>query len=190
MTTIYLKTRPVKRSRNLRGILDYARVSPVVSVDCQRVVREPLTGGLPVYSVTFIFDNGAIGESDWQDWRVLVQWIKARRSWDVQAFTGLIEFTHAMTRTDPPPAPVWGLMAAYRPYACQCCGTVQQIQTNHTGPLSGVCGGCNRRGLDLPTTGHAPYGGRFPRALAYAGGPIQSHEYNPHAEARLPFDKD
>lgn len=83
----------------------------------------------------------------------------------------------------PSLAPVWGLMARYRAYACQCCGTVQQIQTNHTGPLSGVCGGCNGRALDLPTTGRAPYGGRFPRPLTYAGPPV--YEYNPHADPLL-----
>lgn len=81
-------------------------------------------------------------------------------------------------------APVFGLMVAYRPYACACCGTRQQVQTNHTGPLGLDCKGCNGRGLELPTTGHAPYAGHFPRAHCYAGGPVTEDEHNPHAPCR------
>ncbi len=86
----------------------------------------------------------------------------------------------------PRPAlpPVWSLLAAPRPYACQCCGTVQHLTTNHTGGLSGVCPGCNVRGLDLPTTGRAPYAGRFPRPLTYAGPPVTPAEWNPHNDAQ------
>lgn len=95
MATIHRNCALVKRSRNLRGILDYARVSPVQSIDCQRLISE--TSDARLYSVTFLYDNGAIGESDWNDWRVLVHWIKARRSWDVQRFTGIPEFVAALT---------------------------------------------------------------------------------------------
>lgn len=183
---VHLDNRLVKSSRNLRGILDYARISPVERVDCQRLLSES-PGGPQFYPVTFFYDNGAIGQADFQDWRVLVDWIKARRSWAVERFSGLLEFVYAMRAADEAPAPVWSLLAASRPYACQCCGTVQHLTTNHTGPLSGVCAGCNARGLDLPTTGHAPYGGRFPRALAYAGPPVTPAEWNDYNDkaARL-----
>jgi hypothetical protein len=117
-------------------------------------------------------------------------------SHDAQALAGL-EARGASDLAWLPPslprpalAPVWRLYARSRPYACQCCGHVQPITTNHTGPLSADCPGCNARGLELPTTGHAPYAGHFPRPLTYAGPPVQPDEYNPHADnaaARLPF---
>lgn len=111
-------------------------------------------------------------------------------SYDAQALAGLEPHREPdlswlpVDLPRPSLPPVWGLLARWRPYACQCCGTVQQIQTNHTGPLSAVCSGCNGRALELPTTGHAPYAGRFPRPVTYAGPPVDPVEYNPHASQR------
>ena len=95
--TIHKGGRLIRTSRNLRGILAYARVSPVASVDCQRLESE--TDGGRLYSVTFLYDDGAVGQSDWADWRVLAQWLKARRSWDVGRVTGLAEFVAAFTES-------------------------------------------------------------------------------------------
>ncbi len=86
----------VAKSRNFRGILDYARKSPVERIDCQHL-RGDLIGTESVYPVTFFFDNGAIGQIDFADWRVLSHTIRNRRSWDVQRFTGYAPFVDAMT---------------------------------------------------------------------------------------------
>lgn len=75
MITIYLKDQPVSKSKNLRGILDYARRFPVVSVYVQRY---PETGGA---AVQFAFDNGADAFADFNSYTIACNWINARRSW-------------------------------------------------------------------------------------------------------------
>lgn len=96
--TIWHECKPVKRSRNLRGILEYARnTSDVAEIHCHRLMSAT-PNGATFYPVTFFFRNGAECCVDWSDWRVLAQWVKSRRSWDTQAiaFYGLPEFINAM----------------------------------------------------------------------------------------------
>lgn len=62
------------RGEGLRPVLRYARKRPV---DVVRVDPDP-TGG---WEVTFYFDGGAECLTRWQDWRVLIHWLRARRSW-------------------------------------------------------------------------------------------------------------
>lgn len=96
MATIYHKGQAVKRSKNLRGIIEYARqTSDVAEITVERLTN-PDKGTF--YPVTFIFRNGAECSVDWADWRVLVRWIKARRSWDTSViiYRGLPEFVEAM----------------------------------------------------------------------------------------------
>jgi hypothetical protein len=40
----------------------------------------------------------------------------------------------------------FGLLVRYRPYRCDCCGHIDQVQTNHTGSILHVCPGCSWRG--------------------------------------------
>jgi len=68
----------------LRPVLRYARVSPV-SVVTIGYSDAAFTKGR--YSVVFYFDDGATCETFWQDWRVLFDWLAARRSWSVERVT-------------------------------------------------------------------------------------------------------
>ena len=79
----------IKRSKNLRGILDYARVSPVNTVLCHENFDRS-------YTVEFTFDNDALGLTVFADWRVLCHWLKARRSWQVENFKGYHAFVKNM----------------------------------------------------------------------------------------------
>ena len=66
----------IRRSRNLRGIRDYARdVSPVERVH----FNGPDDNGNS--KVTFIFRDGSISVTKFASWRVGVDFVKARRSW-------------------------------------------------------------------------------------------------------------
>ena len=67
-------SRTVSSTRNLRGLLDYARKSPVVRV----AVRETLGGG---GELTVTYENGASGHSHFASYIVACHWVLARRSW-------------------------------------------------------------------------------------------------------------
>lgn len=177
MPTVILDAneREIRRSRNLRGLLDHARRK------APKIARlEPSATDSGAWILTVTFDGGDTALSRWQDWTVCADWIAARRSWREITAIGWPPFVARYERArDMRLTPVYGLRVAYRPYACDCCGTVQPLQTNHTGPLSSVCNGCNSRALELPTVASAPYVGRFPRALSYAGPPVDRADLNP-----------
>lgn len=65
----------------LRPVLRYARLSPVNVVRIDHSVSPFQLGR---YAVTFYFDDGAECLTYWQDWRVLLTWLAARRSWSVE----------------------------------------------------------------------------------------------------------
>ena len=71
----------VATSRNLRGVLTFARSHPV---DVVRITALPGHS----YRVIFYFHNahGAhySAETVWAGWRVLCDWLAARRSWSVE----------------------------------------------------------------------------------------------------------
>jgi hypothetical protein len=73
METIQKAGHTVARSRNLRGILDYARKSPLVSV---KIAPHAGQGLLLVR-----YYDGAYSQTAFADFSVLVDWAKARRSW-------------------------------------------------------------------------------------------------------------
>jgi len=76
---VYLDGKVVKRSANLRGVLDYARTHGVhaVYVDPNNRSKPESDGAW----VVFIFDNGAHCTTEWASFTVACQWIMARRSW-------------------------------------------------------------------------------------------------------------
>jgi hypothetical protein len=84
--TIFRNGQEVKHSRNLRGILDYARkVSPVNSA---LVVESPKDASA---RVEFYFLDGAICITEFASAVVARNWLHARRSWGryyVQYITG------------------------------------------------------------------------------------------------------
>lgn len=66
--------RIVKTSRNLRGLLDYARVSPVARIEAIELPKE-------AGSMRVIFDNGASTRANFESYKVMRAWIKSRKSW-------------------------------------------------------------------------------------------------------------
>lgn len=73
----------IRRSRNLRGIIEHYRANPDDMV--VKVVEYPDYGD---YDVTFYWPNlGHSAKSRWSDWRVLLDWLKARRSWSIDRVT-------------------------------------------------------------------------------------------------------
>lgn len=67
----------IHRSRNLRGLLDYARRNSVQAVSINR---------LPEGAMLIVrFFNGATCSTAFADCSVCIGWIKARRSWDIAA---------------------------------------------------------------------------------------------------------
>lgn len=72
------------RSKNLRGLLTYYRANPDDLV--VKVAEDSVSAGN--YKVTFFFSNGgAQCLTNWADWRVLLDWIRARRTWSVNRVT-------------------------------------------------------------------------------------------------------
>lgn len=68
------------QGEGLRPVLRYARHSPVFRVRLDHSVG---VGTVGQYAVTFYFDDGARATTLWADWRVLLDWLLARRSWAV-----------------------------------------------------------------------------------------------------------
>ena len=73
----------IRRSRNLRGILDHYRAKPEDLVI--KVVEHPDYND---YDVTFYWPHsGDTAKARWSDWRVLLDWLSARRSWSIDRVT-------------------------------------------------------------------------------------------------------
>lgn len=99
----------IRRSRNLRGILDHARRVPVSGAVLQSVnramipeLREMCNKSYGAkYLLTVKYDNGDRGYSPFQDWRVCADWLAARRSWGPFAVTGPVEFRTRYLKAAP-----------------------------------------------------------------------------------------
>ena len=77
MSTISHLTGPAHHvSRNLRGLVDYARRAPVVCVLTRRDPQCPVRGELRV-----IFADGAIGEESFASHSIMIDWVRNRRTW-------------------------------------------------------------------------------------------------------------
>ncbi len=82
MVTIHIHNGKPRHSRNLRGILDYARRQPV------RLVRMYLSAAC-VATVDIIYDDESYCTTTFADWRVLRGWVAARRSWTCEVIDRL-----------------------------------------------------------------------------------------------------
>jgi len=76
----------VRRSRNLRGLLDHARtVAPeaIILTDTDGQFLTSAEAGQEVrrYCVDVRFANGDYGRTFFADWRIAADWFRARRSW-------------------------------------------------------------------------------------------------------------
>lgn len=66
----------VKRSKNLRGMLDYSRVSPVVRVATMRNKDLPVRGDLLVEYL-----NGAYCSASFASYHIMIDFVRNRRGW-------------------------------------------------------------------------------------------------------------
>jgi len=72
------RERVVSQSKNLRGIRDYARVSPVRTVICRMRNAHPKDPG----GLLFVrYDNGAECETTFASYHIMVDFVRNRRSW-------------------------------------------------------------------------------------------------------------
>ena len=75
--------RTIRRSKNLAGILAHYRAKPEDIV----VKVAELKSNPSYYEVTFFWPSGDQGKTIWADWRVLLDWLEARRSWSIARVT-------------------------------------------------------------------------------------------------------
>lgn len=74
MSTITKNARIIRQSKNLRGLLDYARVSRVTRVELAPFAQ--VNGSLRVF-----YEDGSIGRENFASYRIMVDWVRNRRSW-------------------------------------------------------------------------------------------------------------
>jgi hypothetical protein len=68
----------IRTSRNLRGMRDYARVSPVVRIQSgQRMGHEKDPGGIVIVT----YADGAECRADFASYHIMVDWLRNRRTW-------------------------------------------------------------------------------------------------------------
>lgn len=73
-TIIIKEGRIIRQSQNLRGMLDYARVSPVVQIESCRLGK--VSGALRV-----IYKDGAESSATFRSYHIMIDFIRDRRSW-------------------------------------------------------------------------------------------------------------
>lgn len=79
----------IRQSKNLRGILSYARGN---GGGVSRVQLCHMIGAPGNYFLRVYYNDGAVGLSDFADWRVAATWVCARRSWDSPPVEGVVSF--------------------------------------------------------------------------------------------------
>ena len=73
-TNIIKEGRIIRQSQNLRGMRDYARVSPVIRVESSRAGKT--SGTLHV-----IYKDGAESRASFRSYHIMIDFIRDRRSW-------------------------------------------------------------------------------------------------------------
>lgn len=74
-TYIVLNGATVKRSKNLRGLLDYSRKAKPVKVETRKDPSLPVCGQLRV-----TYNDGAIGHAFFRSYEIMIDWVRGRRS--------------------------------------------------------------------------------------------------------------
>ncbi len=80
-TSIVLAGQVVSTSKNLRGMKDYAKTSPVHRVYAYRDKKLSCCGVLEVE-----YENGATCRAEFASYCVLLEWLYKRRSWRAAPF--------------------------------------------------------------------------------------------------------
>ncbi|QXV72202.1 hypothetical protein Acf1_00005 [Acidovorax phage ACF1] len=76
MTNIIKNGQVIRTSKNLRGMLDYARVSPVVGVESAPLKGQEICGTMRV-----LYQDGAECRANFKNYHIMIDFIRARRSW-------------------------------------------------------------------------------------------------------------
>ena len=66
----------IRHSKNLRGMLDYARVSPAVKIETRNTPENTKCGLLRV-----TYANGCYSIADFCSYHIMIDWVRNRRSW-------------------------------------------------------------------------------------------------------------
>lgn len=66
----------LRTSKNLRGLRDYARVSPVARIETKRSEVHPVRGVLRV-----TYSNGCYSIASFASYHSMIDWVRNRRSW-------------------------------------------------------------------------------------------------------------
>lgn len=66
----------IRRSKNLRGLVDYARVSPVVRIESTPVKGHEVCGTMRVF-----YKDGAVSRANFASYHIMIDWIRNRRTW-------------------------------------------------------------------------------------------------------------
>jgi hypothetical protein len=75
-TEISLGGRIIRKSKNLRGMRDYARIARVVRVFANPCPKNTYNGKLQV-----VYANGAVSCAHFADYTCMLEWLANRRSW-------------------------------------------------------------------------------------------------------------
>lgn len=74
-TNIIKDGRIIRKSKNLRAMLDYARVSPVVRIEsCP--INNDVCG-----TVRVIYADGAESRGNFRSYHIMIDWLRNRRTW-------------------------------------------------------------------------------------------------------------
>lgn len=66
----------IRTSKNLRGLLEYARISPVVRIESTPLGPNNSTGTFRVF-----FADGAESRALFRSYHIMIDWLRNRRSW-------------------------------------------------------------------------------------------------------------
>lgn len=73
-TAVEYRGELIRKSKNLRGMLEYARISKVSRVELSPAGK--LNGRLRV-----VYANGATSSAHFASYHIMVDWVRNRRSW-------------------------------------------------------------------------------------------------------------
>ena len=80
-TNIIKDGKIIHKSKNLRAMRDYARVSPVVRIEsCDIGAMQP-DGCRYSGTVRVIYEDGAESRANFASYHIMVDWIRDRRTW-------------------------------------------------------------------------------------------------------------
>ena len=83
MTNIIKGGQIIRKSKNLRGMLEYARLSPVVRIEaCDIGPFEDANQRLRSQGTMLVlYRDGATCRANFESYRVMLAWVRKRRSW-------------------------------------------------------------------------------------------------------------